>query len=87
MTTAQIFSLADECIEAGYLPAFEGRRYVLVLDVVGSGRATIHRKQVSFRIFLPCRVWLMSGKVRILLGDSHALPLDLSSGVRPPWTG
>lgn len=87
MTTAQIFSLVDLCIEAGYLPTLEDRRYVLGLDIGCSERAIIHRKEVSFRIFSPCRVWLMSGRIRVLLGDSHALPLDLSAGVRPPWTG
>lgn len=87
MTTAQIFSVADACIEAGWFPSLVGRRFVLGLDVQGSGRAIIHRADVSFALFCPCRVWLMCGKTRFLLGDSHAIPADLSAGVRPPWTG
>ncbi len=87
MTTAQIFALADACIEAGIFPGLKGKRFVLVLVIEGTGRAIIHRNEVSFLIFCPCRVWVMCGKVRVLLGDEHALPLDLSSGTRPPWTG
>ncbi len=87
MTTADIFRLVDLCIEAGYFPRLSGQRYVLGLEVPVTNRAIIHRKEVSFRLHIPCRVWLMSGKVTVLLGDSHALPADLSSGVRPPWTG
>lgn len=87
MTTKDIFTLTDLAIEAGYLPRLCGRSYVLGLEVPGPERAIIHRAEVSFRLHIPCRVWLMSGKVRVLLGDSHALPADLSSGVRPPWTG
>ncbi len=87
MTTAQIFSLADLCIESGYFPELEGKRFVLGLDVSPKMRAIIHRQEVSFALVIPRRVWLLSGKVRVLLGDSHALPLDLASEVRPPWTG
>ncbi len=87
MTTKDLFSLADACVEAGFLPALSGRSYVLGLEVPVTKRAIIHRKEVSFRLFCSCRVWLMSGKVVVLLGDSHALPADLSSGTRPPWTG
>lgn len=87
MTTDHIWNLADLCIEAGYFPGLAGRRFVLGLEVPGTGRAILHREQVSFRLFRPCRIWLMSGRIRVLLGDSHALPGDLSSGVRPPWTG
>lgn len=87
MTSRDIFDLADGCIERGFFPSLAGRRFVLGLDVQGSGRAIIHREDVAFRIFCPCRVWLMSGKVRRLLGDSHALPGDLDCGVRPPYTG
>lgn len=87
MTTNDIFVLADMCIAAGYFPRLSERSYVLGLEVPGPERAIIHRAEVSFRLHIPCRVWLMSGKVRVLLGDSHALPADLSSGVRPPWTG
>lgn len=87
MTTADIFRLADLCIEVGFFPKFVGRRYVLGMEVQGTGRAIIHRSDVSFRLYSPCRVWLMSGRDRVLLGDSHALPGDLNDGVRPPWTG
>lgn len=87
MTTADIFRLADLCIEAGFFPRLSGKRFVLAMEVQTTERAIIHRAEVSFRLFIPCRVWLMSGKIRVLLGDSHALPADLSSGVRPPWTG
>lgn len=87
MTTKDIFELADLCIEAGFFPKLSGQGYVLGLEVPNCGRAIIHRAEVSFRLHIPCRVWLMSGKVCLLLGDSHALPADLSSGIRPPWTG
>lgn len=87
MTTQDIWDLADLCIEAGFFPGLVGQRFVLGLEVPGTGRAIIHRKHVNFRLHCPCRVWLMSGKVRLLLGDTHALPGDLASGVRPPYTG
>ncbi|MBA7658242.1 hypothetical protein ES703_66191 [subsurface metagenome] len=87
MTTSQIFELADSCIEAGFFPRLAGRSFVLGMDVEGTGRAIIHRGEVTFWLNSPCRVWLLSGEIRILLGDSYALPGDLSSGVRPPWTG
>lgn len=87
MTTADIFELIDSCIEAGFFPQLAGRRFVLGMDIPDTERAIIHREQVSFRLFQPCRVWILSGRIRVLLGDSHALPGDLSSGIRPPWTG
>ncbi len=87
MTTQDIWDLADGCIEAGFFPRLAGQRFVLGLEVPGTERAIVHRVEVSFRLFLPCRVWLMSGRKCFLLGDSHALPGDLSSGVRPPYTG
>ena len=87
MTTKDIFELADSCIEAGYFPGLVGQSFVLGMEAGMTERAIIHRQEVSFRLHIPCRVWLMSGKVTVLLGDSHALPGDLSSGVRPPWTG
>ena len=87
MTTSDIWRLADLCIEAGYFPRLTGRRFVLGLEVPGARRAILHREQVPFRLRCPCRVWLLSGRIRVLLGDSHALPGDLSSGVRPPYTG
>lgn len=87
MTTAQIFGVADACIEAGWIPALVGMRYVLRIEVRNTGRAIIHRADVSFPLWAPCRVWLMCGRTRFLLGDSHAIPADLSAGVRPPWTG
>lgn len=87
MTTEQIWDLVDLCIEAGFFPLLVGRKFVLGLEFQGVGRAIIHRTEISFRLFHPCRVWLMSGRKCFLLGDSHALPGDLSSGVRPPYTG
>lgn len=87
MTTDDIWKLADACIEAGHFPRLRDRLYVLVLQVPGTGRAVLHRKEVSFRLYCPCRVWLMSGRIRLLLGDSIALPGDLASGIRPPYTG
>ena len=87
MTTKDIWDLADACVEAGFFPALAGERFVLGLEVPGGERAILHRAEVWFRLFIPCRVWLMSGRKCYLLGDSHALPGDLSSGTRPPWTG
>ncbi len=87
MTSQDIFDIADGCIERGFFPSLAGQRFVLGLDVQDTGRAIIHRDQVSFRLFCPCRVWLLSGKIHLLLGDSHALPGDLDCGVGPPWTG
>jgi hypothetical protein len=87
MTIDYIWKLADACVEAGFFPDLVGQKFVLGMEVQGSGRAIIHREQVSFRLHQPCRVWLLSGRIRVLLGDSHALPDGLSSGVRPPWTG
>ena len=86
MTTSELFKIVDSCIEVGWFPSLVGRRYVLVMDGHNTGRAIIHREDVSFVIFCPCRVWIMSGLVRVFLGDSHAIPADLSAGVRPPWT-
>ncbi len=87
MTSKDIWDLVDLCIEAGYFPQLVGRGFVLALEVPGTGRVIIHRKQESFPLFCACRVWLMSGRVQVLLGDSHALPDNLTAGVRPPWTG
>ncbi|MBA7661581.1 hypothetical protein ES703_69601 [subsurface metagenome] len=87
MTSKDIWDLADSCIEAGFFPSLVGQRFVLGLEVPGSGRAILHREEVSFRLYCHCRVWLMSGRRCFLLGDSHALPGDLLSGVRPPYTG
>lgn len=87
MTTDFLWQFADLCIEAGFFPRLVGKRFVLGLEVPGSGRAILHRAEVSFRLWCPCRVWLMSGRRCFLLGDSHALPGDLSEGVRPPYTG
>ena len=74
MYTDDIFLLADSCIEAGYFPRLVGQKFVLGMDIQGSGRAIIHRTDVSFLMSCPCRVWLLSGAIRVLLGDSHALP-------------
>jgi len=86
MTTQDIWDIADACVEAGFFPDLVGRRYVLGLDVQTTGRAIIHRKHVTFQLFCPCRIWLLSGRIRVLLGDSCALPGDLCDGVRPPFT-
>ena len=87
MNSMDLFVLVDLCIEADFFPLLVGRRFVLGLEVPGTGRAILHRDDESFSLSCPCRVWVMSGKFRYLLGDSHALPGDLSSGTRPPWTG
>ena len=87
MQTSDIFRLGDLCIEAGFFSFLVGKKFVLGMDVQGTGRAIIHRTDISFPISCPCRVWIMSGAICVLLGDSHALPDDLSSGTRPPWTG
>lgn len=87
MKTLDLFRLADLCIDAGYFPELMQKRYVLSLQIAGSGCAKIHRGHVSFTLHCPCRVWVLSGRIRVMLGDSHALPADLSSGTRPPWTG
>ena len=87
MTTRDIWTLADLCVEAGYFPVLEGKRFVLSVHVLGTGWGTVHRKDVIFRLHSPCQVWLMSGKTLCFLGESSSLPKDLSSGVRPPYTG
>ena len=87
MTTQDIWDIADGCTARGFFPSLSGRRFVLGLEFPGQERAIIHREHVFFRLHLPCRVWLLSGKVHVLLGDSHALPGDLDCGVRPPYTG
>jgi len=86
MYTSDIWKLADLCIETGFFSSLAGRRFVLGLDVPGTGRGIIHRSDVDFRLHGPCRVWLLSGKKHVLLGDSSALPGDLADGVRPPFT-
>lgn len=86
MTTKDIFDLADGCIEAGFFPELAGRRYVLRLLIPGTGWFTVQKKYLNFRLHSPCQVWCMSGKVRCFLGDSTALPGDLSDSVRPPYT-
>ncbi len=87
MKTLDIFRLADLCIDAGCFPALMEKRYFLFLQMAGSGCARIHRQEVSFTLDSPCRVWLMSGRDRVLLGDAHALPADLSSGTRQQLKG
>jgi len=87
MYTKDIFDLADACITEGVLPLLAGRRYVLGLELPGAERGIVHRSDVNFRVPIPCRVWLLSGKICVLLGDSSALPGDLSDGVFPPFTG
>ncbi len=85
--TADIFKLADECLEAGYFSGLDDRRYVLVLRFKGSFRAEIHRAHVDCLLPSPCRVWLVKGKIRKLLGDSASLPAGLPDGVGPPFIG
>lgn len=85
--TSDIFRLADLCIEAGFFPGLEDWRYVLLLRFEGGPRVEIRRAHVNCLLPGPCRVWLAKGGRRFLLGDSHSLPADLSSGVRPPYIG
>lgn len=85
--TADIFRLADLCIMEGCFPGLGDWRYVLLLRYEGGPRCEIHRAYVNVAIPGPCRVWLVRGKTRFLLGDSHVLPADLSAGVRPPFLG
>lgn len=87
MTTQDLFNLADLCIEAGYFPRLSGQRFVLGLQTAGGGRAVVRRGLPFFALHCPCRVWLLRGGRGYLLGDSFALPGDLSAGVRPPFTG
>lgn len=87
MFTADIFRLADLCIEAGCFPGLEDRRYALLLVFFDAARAEIHRADVSFLLPHPCRVWLVKGTVIELLGDSASLPGSLADGVRPPFLG
>lgn len=83
--SVDIFRIADLCIEAGYFPELEDRRYILFLVWTGNHYAEIHRKQVSCVLPTPCRCWLVKGRTRYLLGYSDSLPADLSSGVSPPY--
>lgn len=85
--TADIFRLANLCIESGFFPGLEDGHYVLWLVFEGGKSCEIRRVHVNFVLPRPCRVWCMKGKKRYLLGDSHSLPADLSSGVRPPYVG
>ncbi|MBA7484101.1 hypothetical protein ES707_19625 [subsurface metagenome] len=85
--TADIFGLADLCIEAGWFPDFDDKRYALLFGVKGMPRIEIRRVHVNFLLPHPCRVWLAKGKKRRLLGDSHSLPADLADGCRPPFVG
>jgi len=87
MTSQDLFDVADRCVALGFFPQFVGKKFVLGLEVEGTGRTILHRKHLTFRLWCPCRVWLLSGRDRVLLGDSFAFPGDLECGVRPPWTG
>lgn len=98
MKTGEIFSFGDLCIGAGHFPGLEDRRYALLL-VFAPGKSSptfsqdvfyrceIRRDMVSALLPRPCRVWVVKGSVRHLLGDSDLLPVDLSSGVGPPYIG
>ena len=85
--TADIFRLADLCIEAGFFPGLEDGQYVLLLRFEGGFRADAHRGDDRCLLPSPCRVWLVKGPRICLLGDSASLPADLSAGVRPPYIG
>lgn len=85
--TSSIFALADLCIEAGYFPDLEDKRYILLLSFWPQRTCEIRRAQLNFPLPYPCRVWLAKGQKLLLLGDSHTLPADLSAGVAPPFTG
>lgn len=86
MTTQQIFTLADMCIKDGCFPELASGHYILGLQIQGTGTARVKRTDANFRLFHPCRVWLMAGSCRVLLGDSDALPLTIVRSGRPPWT-
>ena len=85
--SADIFRLADLCIEAGCFPGLEDGHYVLRFVFVGGKACEIRRAYVNFVLPRPCRVWCMKGEKRYLLGDSHICPVDLSAGCRPPFLG
>lgn len=85
--TADIFRLADLCIEAGFFSGLEDQRYALLLVWSGKDHAEIHRAQVNCILPTPCRVWLVKGQKCLLLGDSASLPADLSAGIGPPYVG
>ena len=85
--TSSIFAFADLCIEAGFFPALADKHYVLILRFWPRKGCEIRRAQIDFLLPSPCRVWLAKGTVRLLLGDSHSLPADLSAGVPPPFLG
>lgn len=87
MYTADIFRLADLCIEQGFLPGLEDRRYALLLVWSDRSRAEIHRAQINCVLPTPCRVWLMKGRTVLLLGDSASLPADVPPGIGPPFVG
>ena len=87
MYTADIFRIADLCLEAGYFPGLEDQRYALRLVFEGNVGAVIHRRQVNCVLPSPCRAWLVKGRICRLLGDTASLPADLSDGVGPPFLG
>ena len=85
--TSDIFRFADLCIAAGCFPGLDDKHYILLLGFEGVPRCEIRRAYVDCCLPGPCRVSLAKGSSRFLLGDSHCLPADLSSGVRPPYIG
>ncbi len=87
MNSKFFFDVVDRCIELGFFPRLVGKRYVLRLEVEGTGWTTLHKNHVKFEIFCPCRIWCVSGSVRYMVGDSFALPGVIDGSVRPPWTG
>lgn len=83
--TGDIFRFADLCIDAGFFAGFRGKHYVLLLVWENTERCVIRRAMANAVLPRPCRVWICKGRLRRLLGDSHCLPADLSSGVLPPY--
>lgn len=87
MFTEYIFKVADSCVESGCFPGLEDQRYALLLIFGVDSRAEIHRADVNCALPAPCRVWIVKGRLRYLLGDSASLPGDVPCAVRPPYVG
>lgn len=87
MESSYFFDVVDRGLALGFFAGLAGEKYVLRLHVKGTGWSTLHRADRSFTLFCPCRIWVVSGKVRYLVGDSAALPGEVIASVRPPWTG
>jgi hypothetical protein len=85
--TEDIFRFVDLCIQEGYFPEINDFHYALLLVWGDGSKCEIRRAMVSVLLPTPCRVWLVKGRIIHLLGESFLLPLDLSSGVGPPYIG